>query len=151
MNSPPKSLCLGGKFLAQFQNVLVVLLLIATFISAALWVYERESALPYEASAIFAVVMLIDPWRLVALRGRRQFCSLAARIEQKDLVTGHEFGTCAGPHAYWTRPVSYWTFRISIFDFRKIARWTGAFDLLSVRLMSRPRGIYQSIFMRRVC
>lgn len=46
------------KFLAQFQNVLVILLLIATAISAGLWFYERESALPYEAIAIFAVVLL---------------------------------------------------------------------------------------------
>jgi Ca2+-transporting ATPase len=46
------------RFLAQFQDVLVILLLVATAISAALWVYERESALPYEAMAIFAVVLL---------------------------------------------------------------------------------------------
>lgn len=46
------------KFLAQFQNVLVILLLIATAISAGLWLYERESAWPYEATAIFAVVLL---------------------------------------------------------------------------------------------
>jgi len=46
------------KFLEQFQDVLVVLLLIATLISAALWLYERDSALPYEAIAIFAVVLL---------------------------------------------------------------------------------------------
>ena len=46
------------KFLAQFQDVLVILLLIATAISAVLWLYERESALPYEAMAIFAVVLL---------------------------------------------------------------------------------------------
>ncbi len=46
------------KFLAQFQNVLVILLLVATAISAALWFFERDSALPYEAIAIFAVVML---------------------------------------------------------------------------------------------
>ncbi len=46
------------KFLAQFQDVLVILLLIATSISAGLWLYERESALPYEAIAIFAVVLL---------------------------------------------------------------------------------------------
>ncbi len=46
------------KFAAQFQNVLVVLLLVATAISAGLWLYERESALPYEAIAIFAVVLL---------------------------------------------------------------------------------------------
>lgn len=38
------------KFLAQFTDALVVLLLIATAISAALWLYERESPLPYEAS-----------------------------------------------------------------------------------------------------
>jgi Ca2+-transporting ATPase len=46
------------KFLAQFQDVLVILLLVATLISAALWLYERESALPYEAMAILAVVLL---------------------------------------------------------------------------------------------
>jgi Ca2+-transporting ATPase len=46
------------KFLAQFHDVLVILLLIATAISAALWLYERDSALPYEALAIFAVVLL---------------------------------------------------------------------------------------------
>jgi Ca2+-transporting ATPase len=46
------------KFLAQFHDVLVVLLLIATLISAGLWLYEHESALPYEAIAIFAVVLL---------------------------------------------------------------------------------------------
>lgn len=46
------------KFLAQFQDVLVILLLIATAISAALWLYERDTALPYEACAICAVVLL---------------------------------------------------------------------------------------------
>lgn len=46
------------KFLAQFQNVLIILLLVATAISAGLWFYERESPLPYEAMAIFAVVLL---------------------------------------------------------------------------------------------
>jgi Ca2+-transporting ATPase len=46
------------KFLAQFQDVLVILLLIATLISAGLWLYERESALPYESIAILAVVLL---------------------------------------------------------------------------------------------
>ena len=46
------------RFLAQFQDVLVILLLIATAISAGLWVHERDTALPYEAIAIFAVVLL---------------------------------------------------------------------------------------------
>lgn len=46
------------RFLAQFQDVLVILLLVATAISAALWVFERDAALPYEAIAILAVVLL---------------------------------------------------------------------------------------------
>ncbi|MBK6315790.1 MAG: cation-translocating P-type ATPase [Blastocatellia bacterium] len=46
------------KFLAQFQDVLVILLLVATAISAGLWLYERGSNLPYEAIAILAVVLL---------------------------------------------------------------------------------------------
>jgi Ca2+-transporting ATPase len=46
------------KFLAQFKDVLVLLLLIATAISAGLWLYERDSAWPYEAIAIFSVVLL---------------------------------------------------------------------------------------------
>ncbi|HEX6626789.1 MAG TPA: HAD-IC family P-type ATPase, partial [Gemmatimonadaceae bacterium] len=46
------------RFLAQFRDVLVILLLVATAVSVALWFVERVSALPYEAIAIFAVVLL---------------------------------------------------------------------------------------------
>ncbi len=46
------------RFLAQFHNLLVILLLVATAISAGLWAYERDAALPYEAIAILAVVLL---------------------------------------------------------------------------------------------
>ena len=46
------------RFLAQFKDVLVILLLVATAVSAVLWAYERDSALPYEALAIFAIVLL---------------------------------------------------------------------------------------------
>ena len=46
------------RFLAQFQDRLVILLLIATAISAGVWLYQRDAALPYEAIAIFAVVLL---------------------------------------------------------------------------------------------
>ena len=46
------------KFLGQFQNVLVLLLLAASTISAGLWAYERDAPLPYEALAILAVVLL---------------------------------------------------------------------------------------------
>jgi Ca2+-transporting ATPase len=44
------------KFLAQFKDVLVLLLLVAASISGVLWFYEQDSALPYEAIAILAVV-----------------------------------------------------------------------------------------------
>jgi Ca2+-transporting ATPase len=46
------------KFLAQFRDTLVLLLLVATAVSFALWLYEEDSALPYEALAISAVVLL---------------------------------------------------------------------------------------------
>ncbi|HEX7011860.1 MAG TPA: cation-translocating P-type ATPase [Steroidobacteraceae bacterium] len=46
------------KFLAQFQDPLVILLLVATALSAAIWMIERDAALPYEAIAILAVVLL---------------------------------------------------------------------------------------------
>src|SRR3712207_4518147 len=46
------------RFLAQFQDVLIILLLVATAISVGLWVYERDTALPYEGLTIFAIVLL---------------------------------------------------------------------------------------------
>ena len=46
------------KILAQFTDVLVILLIVAGAVSAGLWLYERDSALPYEAMAIFAIVLL---------------------------------------------------------------------------------------------
>mgnify|MGYP001183367039 FL=1 len=46
------------KFLQQFANVLIILLLIAGAVSAVLWLYQDASALPYEALAIFAIVLL---------------------------------------------------------------------------------------------
>jgi len=46
------------KFVAQFEDVLVILLLAATAISVALWLYERDGALPFEAIAIGTVVLL---------------------------------------------------------------------------------------------
>jgi len=46
------------KFLAHFVDPLSILLLVATAVSIALWALERDSALPYEAFAILAVVCL---------------------------------------------------------------------------------------------
>src|SRR3712207_4618929 len=40
------------RFLAQFRDTLVILLLVATAISVGLWAYERDSALPYEGLEI---------------------------------------------------------------------------------------------------
>jgi Ca2+-transporting ATPase len=46
------------KFLAQFRDPLMLLLIVAALISAGSWIYEQESALPYEGLAILAVVLL---------------------------------------------------------------------------------------------
>lgn len=46
------------RFLAQFQDMLVILLLVATGVSFTLWLRERTSDLPYEALAILSVVLL---------------------------------------------------------------------------------------------
>ena len=56
--APEKSVPTWRKFLAQFEDSLVILLLVASMISAALWSYERDSPLPYEAIAILAIVVL---------------------------------------------------------------------------------------------
>ncbi|MCC6735432.1 MAG: cation-translocating P-type ATPase [Bauldia sp.] len=46
------------RLLHQFSDVLVVLLLVAVAISTVLWAVERDAPLPYEAIAIFAIVVL---------------------------------------------------------------------------------------------
>ncbi|MCC6175412.1 MAG: cation-translocating P-type ATPase [Chloroflexi bacterium] len=46
------------RFLAQFQDTLVILLLLATVVSAIVWLYERDTPLPYEALTILAIVLL---------------------------------------------------------------------------------------------
>ncbi|WP_454624407.1 cation-translocating P-type ATPase [Bradyrhizobium cenepequi] len=46
------------KFLDQFTDVLVLLLIAAAIISVAIWLNERDTALPYEAIAILAIVLL---------------------------------------------------------------------------------------------
>ncbi len=46
------------RFLAQFRDVLTVLLLVATAVSFVAWWIERESSVPYEALTILAIVIL---------------------------------------------------------------------------------------------
>lgn len=53
-----KPLAAWRKFLGQLTDPLVILLLVAALISTGLWVFEGDSAFPYEAAAIFAIVLL---------------------------------------------------------------------------------------------
>jgi P-type Ca2+ transporter type 2C len=53
-----KAVSAWRRFLAQFQDVLVILLLVAAAVSAGLWALERDTPAPYEALAILAVVLL---------------------------------------------------------------------------------------------
>jgi Ca2+-transporting ATPase len=46
------------RFLKQFQDTLVILLLGATAISAAVWWIERDTGLPFESLVILAIVLL---------------------------------------------------------------------------------------------
>jgi P-type Ca2+ transporter type 2C len=46
------------RFLAQFRDVLTILLLVATAVSLVAWWIERESLVPYEALTILAIVIL---------------------------------------------------------------------------------------------
>lgn len=56
--APERSIPAWRRLLDQFRDILVVLLLVATAVSVVLWTYERDTALPYESMAIFAVVLL---------------------------------------------------------------------------------------------
>ena len=46
------------KLFSQCRDPLVILLLLASAISLALWLYQRDTPLPYEAMAILAIVIL---------------------------------------------------------------------------------------------
>jgi Ca2+-transporting ATPase len=46
------------RFLAQFRDVLTILLVVATVVSFVAWWIERESPIPYEALTILAIVIL---------------------------------------------------------------------------------------------
>lgn len=46
------------RFLTQFTDTLVLLLIVAALISAGLWLYERDTTLPFEAIAILLIVFL---------------------------------------------------------------------------------------------
>jgi hypothetical protein len=74
------------RFLSQFQDVLVILLLVATGVSAALWSFERDAALRYEAIAIFAVVLLnaLDANREDGSHNRRELRTPQTPCRRKE-------------------------------------------------------------------
>jgi Ca2+-transporting ATPase len=45
------------RFLAQFRDILTILLVIATVVSFVAWLIERETAVPYEALTIIAILL----------------------------------------------------------------------------------------------
>lgn len=95
---------LWKRILQQFRDVMVLLLLAATAVSALMWWIERTSALPYEAIAIFSIVLLNAILGLVqqakadsavaALRGMTAARAMVVRdgsaleIPAADLVAG---------------------------------------------------------------
>ena len=91
------------QFLAQFQDVLVILLLVATGISAGLWAYERDAALPYEAIAILAVVLLNATLGYVQ-QARAEAAVAALRAMSAADADGHSQRRTAQPPRRRDRP-----------------------------------------------
>ena len=85
------------KFLGQFRDVLVVPLLIATAISAGLWLVERDSALPYEAIAIFAVVLLNAVMGYVQQSRAEQAVAALRQMSAAYATVNRTVGLCQPP------------------------------------------------------
>ena len=92
------------RFLAQLRSTVVLLLLAATAISLALWLLDHDTALPYDAIAILAIVLLNATLGLVQeLRAESAVAALLAmsapeatvvrdgvarRVPARDVVVG---------------------------------------------------------------
>lgn len=80
-------------FLGHFNNILVLLLLVAAAISGGLWLWERETDLPYEALSIFAIVVLnaaMGHWQQAraeqAVAALQQISAARARVVRDGAV-----------------------------------------------------------------
>jgi magnesium-transporting ATPase (P-type) len=94
------------KFLAQFRGVLVILLLIATLISVGLWLSEHESALPYEAMAIFAVLLLNAVMGYIQSHERRKPWRRCARCRQRTPTARTPSRSCSPGYSATRTPTS---------------------------------------------
>ena len=61
-----------SKFLAQFHDVLVILLLIATAVSAGLWVYERDQPCPTKRWRSSQSCCSMQSWATFRSHGRKK-------------------------------------------------------------------------------
>jgi Ca2+-transporting ATPase len=67
--APEKPVPAWKKFFAQFMDPLVILLLVATLVSAWLWFIERESALPTQPSPSSRSCCSMRSWATFSRRG----------------------------------------------------------------------------------
>ncbi len=84
---------LWRKLLVPFTDVLVLLLLVAALVSLGLWLYERDAALPYDALAIVAIVLLNAAMGYVqqaradrAVAALRQMSAAQARVVRDGML-----------------------------------------------------------------
>src|SRR5688500_8245577 len=84
------------RFLARFQDVLIILLLVATAISFGLWVYERDTALPYEgwpSSRSCCSTVFWATFRRLGPSGRLPLCGRCPRTRRPCCATASD-GAC---------------------------------------------------------